>query len=64
MHPSMDSKKAILVVSFGTSQKEARDKCIGSIERTLDHVFVEWEVRRAFTSRMIIKKIERASAVP
>ena len=44
MHPSMDTKKAILVVSFGTSQKEARDKCIGSIERTLDNVFVNWEV--------------------
>ena len=49
----------LLDTCFGTSQKEARDKCIGSIERTLDHVFVNWEVRRAFTSRMIIKKIER-----
>ena len=55
----MKTKKAILVVSFGTSQKEARDKCIGSIERTMDKVFADWEVRRAFTSRMIIKKIQR-----
>ncbi len=55
----MNGKRAILVVSFGTSQKDARDNCIGAIERSIDKVFVDWEVRRAFTSRMIIKKIER-----
>ncbi len=53
----MASKKAILVVSFGTSQKETRDKCIGSIEETIAKAFPDWEVRRAFTSRMIIKRI-------
>ena len=55
----MESKKAILVVSFGTSQKKARDDCIGSIEKTMAQIFQDWTVRRAFTSRMIIKKIQR-----
>ena len=53
----MSSKRAILVISFGTSQKETRDKCIGGIENAIAGEFPEWEVRRAFTSRMIIKRI-------
>ena len=55
----MESKKAILVVSFGTSQREARYRCIESIEKKMADIFQEWTVRRAFTSRMIIKKIQR-----
>lgn len=53
----MSSKRAILVISFGTSQKDTRDKCIGGIENAIAAEFPDWEVRRAFTSRMIIKRI-------
>ena len=54
----MASKKALLVVSFGTSYNDNRDKTIGATERLLAENFPEWEVRRAFTSKMIIKKLK------
>jgi len=50
--------RAILVVSFGTSYNENRTKTIGAIERAICEAYGDsWEVRRAFTSRMIIKKL-------
>ncbi len=52
-------KKAILVVSFGTSYNENRAKTIGAIENAIAKEFPDWEVRRAFTSKMIIKKLEK-----
>ena len=55
----MNSKKAILAVSFGTSYADSRDAAIGGIERALAAAFPAWEVRRAFTSGFIIKKIFR-----
>lgn len=50
-------KKAILVVSFGTSYPETREKTIGAIERDIAAAFPDWEIRRAFTSGMILKKL-------
>ena len=50
-------KRAILAVSFGTSYRETREKTIGAIENALRGRFAGYEVRRAFTSRMIIKKL-------
>ena len=50
------SKKAILVVSFGTSYEETREKTIGAIEEDFRRAFPDFEVRRAFTSGMIIRK--------
>lgn len=52
-----NGKKAILVVSFGTSYQETREKTIGAIERDIAGTFPDWEVRRAFTSGMILKKL-------
>lgn len=49
-----DRKKAILVVSFGTSYEDTRDKTIGAIEEQIRTSFPEFEIRRAFTSRVII----------
>jgi len=50
--------RAILVVSFGTSYNENRSKTIGAIEKAICEAYGDsWEVRRAFTSRMIIKKL-------
>lgn len=52
-------KKAILAVSFGTSYAEAEESCIRPVEEALRQAFPEYEVRRAFTSRKIIKKLRK-----
>lgn len=54
-HPM--GRKAILVTSFGTSYNETREKTIDAIEKQIAEAFPGWEVRRAWTSRMIIKKL-------
>lgn len=51
-------KKAILVVSFGTSHLDTLDKTIGAIEKKLKEGFPDRELYRAFTSGMIIRKLE------
>ncbi|WII07838.1 sirohydrochlorin cobaltochelatase [Methanomassiliicoccales archaeon LGM-RCC1] len=50
--------KAILVVSFGTSYKETREKTIDAVEKAVASKYPDWKVARAFTSRMIIKKLK------
>jgi sirohydrochlorin cobaltochelatase len=50
-------KKALLAVSFGTSHLDTLDKNIGAIERALAAALPERELRRAFTSGMIMKKL-------
>lgn len=52
-------KQAILVISFGTSYKETREKNIGAIEKAIQNAFPKYEVRRAFTSGMIIKILKK-----
>lgn len=51
-------KNAILVVSFGTSYNDSRDITIGAIEEAIAESFPEYEVRRAFTSQIIIDKLK------
>lgn len=51
-------KKGILVVSFGTSYEATRKKCIESIEKKIEESYSDYQVRRAFTSNMIIKKLK------
>ena len=53
------NKKALLVVSFGTSYDETRKKTIDQIEIDLSKAFPEYEFRRAWTSQMIINKIKK-----
>lgn len=48
-------KKAILVISFGTSYRETREKTIEAIEQDLREAFPEYEFRRAFTSPTIMR---------
>ncbi len=48
------SEKAILVVSFGTSFNDSRDITIGAIEEAIAEACPEYEIRRAFTSQIII----------
>lgn len=58
-------KKAILVVSFGTSYDETREKTIGSIEKEIRKAFPDYIVKRAFTSSIIMKKLaERGIIIP
>lgn len=50
--------QAILVVSFGTSYNDNRDLSIGATEEAIQEAFPDYEVRRAFTSQIIIDKLE------
>ena len=51
-------KKAILAVSFGTSYRDTLQRTIAATEEMLGKTFPDWEVRRAFTSGMIIRKLQ------
>lgn len=55
---SKSGKTAILVVSFGTSYNDSRDITIGAIEESITKKFPDYEVRRAFTSQIIIDKLK------
>lgn len=48
------AKPVLLVVSFGTSYNESRDATIGAVEQALAAAYPAYEVRRAFTSQIII----------
>jgi len=50
-------KKAILVVSFGTTYLDTLQLNIAAIEDKIRTHFPDFEVRRAFTSRMVIKRL-------
>lgn len=47
--------QAILVVSFGTSYAETRAKTIDATETRIAEAYPGYDIRRAFTSKMIIK---------
>lgn len=51
-------KTGILAVSFGTSYRDALTKNIEAIETDLGNAFPGCELRRAFTSGMIIRKLK------
>ena len=53
-----EAKPVILAVSFGTSYNESRDLTIGAVEAALQQAFPDYEVRRAFTSQIIIDKLK------
>jgi len=50
-------KKAIVVVSFGTTYAEARRSCIEPLENRIQQAFPQFDVYRAFTSKIIIKRL-------
>ncbi|MHC1770615.1 MAG: sirohydrochlorin cobaltochelatase [Flexilinea sp.] len=54
---SSTNTRAILVVSFGTSYNDSREITIGAIEKKIAEAFPEYDVRRAFTSQIIIDKL-------
>ena len=51
-------KPVLLVVSFGTSYNDTRDKTIGAVEESLAKAYPEYEIRRAFTAQTIIDILE------
>lgn len=51
-------KKAILVVSFGTSHLDALNSSIKKIEDLVEDTFKEYDVFRSFTSHMIVRKLK------
>lgn len=55
--------KAILVVSFGTTYEETRRLTIESIENFIGKKFKEYEIRRAFTSHMIIGVLKERDSI-
>ena len=53
-----NAKPVLLVVSFGSSYNETRDVTIGAVEAALQAAYPEYEVRRAFTSQIVIDILE------
>ena len=51
-------KKALLVISFGTSYKDTREKTIVVSENALAEAFPDYDLKRAFTSNIIIKVLK------
>ncbi|MFW6022829.1 MAG: precorrin-4 C(11)-methyltransferase [Halanaerobiaceae bacterium] len=56
-------KKAILVVSFGTSYEETRAKTIKACEDKIIEQFPDYEIRRAFTSEIIINILKKRDGI-
>ena len=50
--------KAIIVVSFGTTYPETRKKTIQACEEAIQKRFPDFQVHRAFTSNVVIKRIK------
>ena len=57
------NKSAILVVSFGTSYEDTRKITLDAIEEKIREEFKEFEVRKAYTSNMIIKKLKERDGI-
>lgn len=54
-----DTKKAILVVSFGSSHLDTLEKNIDKMETQVAETFQDYSVYRAFTSQMILRKLKK-----
>lgn len=58
MNMMNQEKKALLAVSFGTSYTQAIESCIVPVEQAMKAAAGEYDLFRAFTSGMIIKKLK------
>lgn len=56
-------KKAILVISFGTSHLDTIEKTINRVEKKIADTFKEYDVFRAFTSHMIIRALDKKHGI-
>lgn len=52
-------RRELLAVSFGTSYPQSRERTIAAIEQTLEEAFPSYDLRRAFTSRVVIALTEK-----
>lgn len=57
------SKKAILIVSFGTSYEDTRKITIEAIEHDIEQAYPEYPVYRAWTSKMIMAKLLKRDGI-
>lgn len=60
---SKETKKAILAISFGTSHNDTRKITIDAIEQDMQAAFPDYALYRAWTSKMIIKKVNARDGV-
>lgn len=56
-------KKAILAVSFGTSHNDTRKVTIDAIENDMRRAFPDYALYRAWTSKIIIKKLKNRDGI-
>ena len=56
-------KKGVLIVSFGTSYREAQAQNIIPVERAIAAALPDCEMRRAYGSRRIIKKLKERDGI-
>lgn len=54
-----ETRKAILVVSFGTSYEQTRKVTIDAIEEEIGKAYPDCRIYRAWTSKMILKKLKK-----
>ena len=59
----MIMKKAVLVVSFGVSNQETRERTIAACERKIKQSLSEYDVYQAYTSIRIIEKIKKREKI-
>lgn len=57
------TEKAILVASFGTSYAETRTLTIEACENDIARAFPDYEIRRSFTSLMIIRRLKERDGI-
>ena len=57
------AKPVLLAVSFGTSYNNNRNVSIGAIESALREAYPNYEVRRAFTSQIIIDVLDKRDGI-
>ena len=54
-----ETRRAILVVSFGTSYEETRKVTIDAIEQEIGDAHPDYKIYRAWTSKMILKNLKK-----
>ena len=63
VRPVESGKRGLLVVSFGTSYRETREKTINAIERDLKRSFPDRAFFSGWTSRMLTAKVRKTEGV-
>lgn len=56
-------KRAVLVVSFGTTYEDTRKLTIEAVENRIKNEYSDYEVRRAFTSKVVIKVLKNRDGI-